>query len=392
MKKINKIIIRRILNSTGGDAYEAEISLEGGGKGVASAPVAIEPGKREKQTTGSKVSYHWVKNLENCFFDQETLDTYLENHMEQLGADITLSISMAFARAISQIEKRSLVEYLENLLKVKREDRHVIPLVPIFSGGIHDLSLGGSMQQIMIVVKGLEFGKAVQVIRSIYHEIEQFLQQNNFLKGLAASSGFLTRSLTIDEEFAILKKAIQNSKWGNHLSIAVDVAAEHLWEDGKYRFYNKLYTPKEFEDLLFTYTNKYPITIIEDPFCYVDVANWRSLYKRLRNKSELLADDYSATQIRYFDETIADGFIIKMKQVGTLTATLELISKIKDMNLKTCVSHRSCETEDTFICDLALAIDSDYIKIGAPCRGDRVEKYNRLIRLYGINLDLDKGE
>ena len=119
--------------------------------------------------------------------------------------------------------------------------------------------------------------------------------------------------------------------------------------------------------------------------------NWRSLYKRLRNRSELLADDYSATQIQYFDETIADGFIIKMKQVGTLTATLKLISKIKDMKLKTCVSHRSCETEDTFICDLAVAIDSDYIKIGAPCRGDRVEKYNRFIRLYGINLDLDTG-
>lgn len=391
MKKINKIIIRRILNSTGGDAYEAEVCLEGGGKGVASAPVAIEPGKREKQTTGSKISYFLINNLENCFWDQETLDTYLEEHMEQLGADITLSISMAFARAISQIEKLSLVEYLKKLLKIQKEDRYISPLVPIFSGGIHDLSLGGSIQQIMIVVKNLEFGKAVQVIRSIYHEIEQFLQQNSYLKGLAASSGFLTRELTIDEEFSILKKTIQNSKWEHHLSIAIDVAAEHLWENGKYRFYNKLYTPKEFEDLLFTYANKYPITIIEDPFFYVDVANWRSLYKRLRNRSELLADDYSATQIQYFDETIADGFIIKMKQVGTLTATLKLISKIKDMKLKTCVSHRSCETEDTFICDLAVAIDSDYIKIGAPCRGDRVEKYNRFIRLYGINLDLDKG-
>lgn len=391
MRKIKKIIIRHILNSMGGDAFEAEIELEGGSKGVASAPVAIEPGKREKQTTGSKVSFVPVKNMENCFFDQNTLDTYLEKNMDQLGADITLSISLAFARANSQEEKTSLVEYLENLLNVKKINRYVIPLVPIFSGGIHDLSLGGSMQQIMISVKELEFEKAVHVIRSIYHEIEFFLKQNGFLKGLAASSGFLTRSLSIDEEFLILKRIIQKSKWKNHLSIAIDVAAEHLWENGKYRFYNKLYTPKEFENLLFDYANKYSITFIEDPFCYVDVENWRALYTRLRNKSELLADDYSATQIQYFDETIADGFIIKMKQVGTLTATLKLISKIKDMNLKICVSHRSCETEDTFICDLAMAFDSDYIKIGAPCRGDRVEKYNRLIRLYGINVDLNRG-
>lgn len=389
MKKINKIIIRNILNSTGGDAFEAEIELEDGSRGVASAPVAIEAGKREKQTTGHEVRYSLVREMENCFFSQETLDIYLENHMEELGADITLSISMAFARAVSQGKNISLVEYLESLLEVQRKNKYVIPLVPIFSGGVHDTSLGGSMQQIMISVKELEFGKTVQIIRAMYREIEQLLRKKNLLKGLSASSGFLTRLLTIDEQFLILKNIIQESKWKNHLSIAVDVAAEHLWENGRYRFYNKYYSPKEFEDLLATYVNKYPITIIEDPFYYVDVENWRALYARLRNKAEVLSDDYSATQIQYFDETIADGFIIKMKQVGTITETLKLISKIKDMNLKTCVSHRSCETEDTFICDLALAIDSDYIKIGAPCRGDRVEKYNQLIRLYGINVNLD---
>ncbi len=216
--------------------------------------------------------------------------------------------------------------------------------------------------------------------------MQEFLVQNNLLKGLAASSGFLVKALTVDEEFAFLQRIIQKSEWKDNLSIAIDVAAEHLWENGMYRFYNKYYSPDKFEDLLYSYIKKYSISVIEDPFYYNDVRNWKSLYERIGNEIEILSDDYSATQIQYLDESISTGLIIKMKQVGTLSTTLMLVSRIKSMDLKTCVSHRSCETEDTFICDLAIAIDSDYIKIGAPCRGDRVEKYNRLIRLYGINL------
>ena len=386
MKKIKNIIIRRILNSTGGDAYEAEVELEDGFVGIASSPVAIEPGRREKKTTSKSFSYLPVEGIKGSFFSQDTLDNYLESNMDKLGSDVTLSISLAFARAFSQAKKVSLVEYLKSLLSIKAKNRYVIPLVPIFSGGIHDYNLGGSMQQIMIGVSNLDFGMAVHIIRSIYHKVQKILIQNDFFKGLAASSGFLVRSLTVDEEFAFLQRIVQKSEWKDNLFIAIDVAAEHLWENGNYKFYNKYYSPDEFEDLLYSYINKYSISVIEDPFYYNDIRNWRSLYGRIGNKIEILSDDYSATQIQYLDESISNGFIIKMKQVGTLSATLMLVSKIKSMNLKTCVSHRSCETEDTFICDLAVAIDSDYIKIGAPCRGDRVEKYNRLLRLYGIKL------
>ena len=386
MEKVKNILIRRILNSMGGDAYEAEVELESGFVGIASSPVAIEPGKREKKTTEKIFSYLPVEKIKNSFFSQDSLDNYLESNMDKLGSDVTLSISLAFARASSQAQNVSLVEYLKSLLVVKAKNRYVIPLVPIFSGGIHDCDLGGSMQQIMIAVSDLDFRMAVHVIQSIYHKVQEFLVQNNLLKGLAASSGFLVKALTVDEEFAFLQRIIQKSEWKDNLSIAIDVAAEHLWENGMYRFYNKYYSPDKFEDLLYSYIKKYSISVIEDPFYYNDVRNWKSLYGRIGNEIEILSDDYSATQIQYLDESISTGLIIKMKQVGTLSATLMLVSRIKSMDLKTCVSHRSCETEDTFICDLAIAIDSDYIKIGAPCRGDRVEKYNRLIRLYGINL------
>lgn len=386
MEKVKNIIIRRILNSTGGDAYEAEVELDNGIVGLASSPVAIEPGRREKKVTGNDFSHLLVEKMENCLFSQSSLDQFLETHIDNLGTDITLSISLAFARASSKAENISLVKYLEKLIEIKKKNRYVVPLVPIFSGGVHDYSLGGSMQQIMICVHELDFEMTLYVIRSIYHEVEQVLLENGLLKGLAASSGFLVKSLTVDEEFALLEKIIQKSEWKDNLSIAIDVAAEHLWQNGKYKFYNKFYLPNEFENLLYHYIEKYSIAIVEDPFYYYDIENWKSLYARLKNKVEILSDDYSATQIQYLDEKIADGLIIKMKQVGTLSATLLLVSKIKSLGLKTCVSHRSCETEDTFISDLAVAIDSDYIKIGAPCRGDRVEKYNQLIRLYGLKL------
>lgn len=386
MKKIENIIIRRILNSTGGDAYEAEVELDNGIVGIASSPVAIEPGRREKKVTGNDFSYLLVEKMKSCLFSQSSLDKFLEAHIDKLGTDITLSISLAFARASSKAENISLVQYLKKLLEIERKNRYVVPLVPIFSGGVHDYSLGGSIQQIMISVHELDFEMTLHVIRSIYHEVEQILLQKDLLKGLAASSGFLVKALTVDEEFDLLERIIQRSEWKDNLSIAIDVAAEHLWQNGMYRFYNNFYSPNEFEDLLYYYIKKYSIAIVEDPFYYNDIGNWKSLYARLKNNVEILSDDYSATQIQYLDESIVDGLIIKMKQVGTLSATLLLISKIKSLGLKTCVSHRSCETEDTFISDLAVAIDSDYIKIGAPCRGDRVEKYNQLIRLYGLKL------
>ena len=278
------------------------------------------------------------------------------------------------------------MEYLQSLLESKKGNQYIVPLVPLFSGGIHDVQLGGSMQQIMIGVSGLDFRETVYVICSVYQKVEHFLIEKNLFKGLAASSGFLVKSLSIENEFAFIRKIIDESEWNNHLFLAVDVAAEHLRVNGNYRFYNQIYSPDEFEELLYSFIKKYSISIVEDPFHYSDVGNWNSLYKRTRNRAEILSDDYSATQIQYLDSNILDGAIIKMKQVGTLSATLQLVSKIKKLGLKTCVSHRSCETEDTFICDLAVAIGSDYIKIGAPNRGDRVEKYNQLLRLYGLSL------
>lgn len=386
MMNIKSIKIRKILNSSGADSYEAEIYLGDNTVGIASAPSAILAGRREKNITGNDYNHDLIKKMEGKCFDQNSLDLFLEKYMDELGTDITLTISLAFARASAETLKTSLVDYIRKVGGFGKLNGHISPMIPIFSGGIHDPRLGGSVQQIMLLVSDLEFGKAIHVIRDIYCEIEQILVENNQYKGLAASSGFLVSSYNINQELDILTNIIKKSEYKDNLLIAMDVAGEHLYKNGIYTFYNKKYVPNEFEQLLCSYTEKYPIKIIEDPFDCSNTDNWFSFHEKMKGKVKIISDDLSATQIKYLDEHVSDGIIIKMKQVGTLSSTLKIMNKAQAMGLKTCVSHRSCETEDTFMCDLAVAANADYMKIGGPRRGDRVEKYNRLIRLYDTKL------
>lgn len=384
MDKINNILIRKILNSIGKFAYEAVIELQNGCTGIASAPVAILPGVREKTVTLDGISYDFVERIQGNFWDQKTLDSYLEMHIDDMGTDITLAISMAFARAASGSKKMSLVDYIRELSNLEREKKYLAPLVPIFSGGVHDCSLGGSMQQIMLKVSDMDFKETVEAILDVYNQIETFLLNKDYVKGISASSGFLVKNITVNDEFEMISEVIDKSIWKKNMSIAVDVAAEHLHKQEGYTFYNKIYSPDEFKALLLTYLAKYPISFLEDPFDFRDAQIWKMLYEQIEGKAEVFSDDYSATQIKYLNANIVDGAIVKMKQVGTLSSTLLLISKLNNLKMKSCVSHRSIETEDTFICDLAVATNADYIKIGGPRRGDRVEKYNRLIRLYNV--------
>ncbi len=384
--KIKGIKIRKILNSIGTDAYEAEICLDNGTIGTASSSLAILAGRKEKKATDSHYNDRIIDELKKTDSTQKTLDLFLEKFMDELGTDIALAISLAYARAAAAVLNVSLVNYIRKEGGFPYSDRQISPMVPIFSGGIHAPDMGGSMQQIMLLISNIDFGNAIYVARDIYCKIEQILLSNNQYKGLAASSGFLVNNYSIEEEFDILTEIINKSDYKDNLSIAIDVAAEHLWREGMYKFYNKKYMPDEFEKLLYKYIEKYPIKIVEDPFDSLHINQWYSLRKKINGKVKILSDDYTATQTQYLDADISDGLIVKMKQVGTLTSTLKTINEAQARGMRTCVSHRSCETEDTFMCDLAVASNADYMKIGGPRRGDRVEKYNRLIRLYDVNL------
>ena len=251
MSKIEQICLRNILNSNGQWAIEADIKMKTAVYGRASSPSAILPGRRERSVTSLSIdnkqlnARNLIKEFEGKSYDQRQWDCLLEQYLDQLGTDITLALSLAFARAAANEKRTKLVEYIRNCADITPSNMILSPLIPIFSGGVHDPQKGGSMQQIMLSISGLPFFDAVDTILEFYSQFEKKLQMIHQLKGYAASSGFLTDNLGVENEFEMLTEAIEASGIQNHLSIAIDVAAEHLKEGTFYRFYNQLYTQKK---------------------------------------------------------------------------------------------------------------------------------------------------
>lgn len=386
MEQVKNILVRWILNSGGNYAIEADVVLENGRIGRASSSSAILAGRRENRVTSDikgKINQYKenVRVLEKKKYTQDSWDQVLEEYQNVWGTDLTLALSLAYARAASQSEEKGMLGYIRSLLGDCGENMPFAALIPIFSGGVHDLSLGGSMQQIMLVVRENNFAEMVESILTYYSLLEEKMIKDGKLKGYSASSGFLTDNLELEEKFQILSDMIYQHHLEKSMSIAVDVAAEHLKYQQGYHFHHNTLTPSEMEDMLLNLVQKYPITYVEDPFDTYDKRWWESFCQKSSSEVKIFSDDLSATQKKFLDVSIADGVIIKMKQVGTLRGTLQMIKEARKHQILTCVSHRSHETEDTFMCDLGIAVHADYMKIGGPRRGDRVEKYNQLLRL-----------
>lgn len=389
MVKIEKVKFRKILNSAGKISLEVEITDCDGIKAFASTPSAIQPGKRE--VTSIPSFYHnYINDLieEICNIDigsQKILDTILNKYMKKIGADICLSLSLAFARIMAQKEQISLVEYIAKIANYKTRYISPKPLVTIFSGGVHNTKSKGTLQNIMLSVNIQPFSKAITPILEIYTDIEKQLKQMNLLKGYGSSSGMLVDSITTEEKFKMVFDSIKKLGYEKHVTIAIDVAAEHLFENDTYTYQGEKITSEQFSKILAKYKKNYPLTFIEDPFAPDDEKQWKK-FKEENSDIAIVGDDIFATQKKYINPILANGTLIKMNQVGTLTGTLDTFMKAKEEKMITCVSHRSIETEDTFMCDLAFALDSDYIKIGGPRRGDRIMKYNRLLKLEEENM------
>ncbi len=272
------------------------------------------------------------------------------------------------------------MKYISNIANYNFKRISPVPLIAIFSGGVHNKKQKGSIQNIMIAVNIHPFSKAVKVIMEIYSYIENELKKKDILKAYGSSSGMIVEKMTVEEKFAMVVDAIKTLKYEEDVSIAIDIAAEHFFENGVYTYQGKNMNSIELNDVLNQYIKKYNITYIEDPFDSDDVKYWRKMKIEHKNIN-IVGDDLFATQDKYINNELANGIIIKMNQVGTLTGTIKAFMKAKEENMITCVSQRSIETEDTFMCDLAVALNSDYIKIGGPRRGDRIAKYNCLLRL-----------
>lgn len=387
--KLKKLDIYEILNSAGKKAIEVEVTTDNDIKAIASVPSAIIPGEREVNRTDIK-NYDnniYYKQLENKIINtnmtQSELDNVLQEYLKKLGSDICLAISLSFARVNAKEKKIPLVQYISQELKY--ETKYNIPkaLVTVFSGGVHNLQGVKTLQNIMIIVNEDTFNKTEETILKIYGKIERKLKSKKILDGYGASSGMIVNKLTIVEKFELITRTINEMNLNSKVSLAVDVAAEHLLNEKTllYDYEGSTINTEQLKSKLQEYINRYNITFMEDPFDSKDEKTWR-LFKENNPKLYLVGDDIFATQSKFINDKIANGIVIKMNQAGTLTNTLETIKKAKELKMATCVSHRSIETEDTFMCDLSVAIDSEYIKIGGPRRGDRIIKYNRLKRLY----------
>ncbi len=386
------IILRCILNSCGDFSVEAELTLTNGFRGIASAPVAIKPGRREKPrshliTPGHVVSKAEIDRLTGLLKNkagttQQEFDTIVSQHpfCQDFGSDITLALSLAFARASASASGLSLTRYLAATGNFHPRMPH--PLVNIFSGGIHGLTETIPFQQIMIIPRCKTFYEDVAAALHIYQSIEQTMRENDQLLGYSASSGMLVQTDHYQSLLEIVTEHINRLDYSSTVSIGLDVAAEHLkLSEGKYQFASQTVESDELLALYQQLLARFNIKYLEDPFDASDSEAWRSLNSSLEKDVYLIGDDLFATNALYVNQAMANGILLKMKQAGSLSATLKAASTAQERGMALCVSHRSCETEDTTMCDLAVALGADLVKIGGPRRGDRTAKYNQLLRL-----------
>jgi enolase 1/2/3 len=389
-----QITLRGILDSTGKPTLEAEVSLRGGGRGWGSAPVAIAPGRRERvgsrrpKLGDARHEPELGKLLDRLARlapeGPSELDGVLAEAIEDVGAHATLALSLAYLRAFCSRNDRSLVSYFaEHGAAWPRMPRL---LVNLFSGGVHAQNGHMPFQQLMLIPRGADLGEDIDIACRVHAAIETILDDAGRSHRLSASSGFVVDQLTIFAAFELASASIARADVDPaKLAFGLDAAAEHLGAGaGRYRLEaGRTVSSRELLDLYDELCDRYPLVFLEDPFDPDDEAGWGEAMARLGGRTLIVGDDLFATTARRLRRDLAGGILLKMSQAGTVTAAIEAARAGLAASFTLCVSHRSGETEDCGMCDFAVGIGARYLKLGGPRRGDRIAKYNQLIRLDG---------
>lgn len=390
MAQIEDIRLRRILNSNADWTVEAEVFLKDGSWGRGTSPMAIVSGKREKRIT-DRVSIEKLNVLEAKLkrqlverdFDQQRLDAYLNTELNEIGTGVSLALSLAFAKAVSSYLNMNFVEYLSK--QINNCLGLAIPriLVPVFSGGVHSKKSENrdSFQQIMVCISGGGLEEKYKISKELSCITEEQLMKRSKDFIVAASGGYVVESLTSTERLELLQEILAIANCADTVDIAVDVAAEHLYHGRGYFYDGKIRSSEEFLEIMQECVMKYKLCYIEDPFITEDSRCWKILKKSCGDRARIIGDDLFATQRENINPILAHGVVVKMNQVGNLSDTAAAIKETRRNKMDICVSHRSYETEDTTMCDLAVACAAEYIKIGGVKRGERLIKYNQLLRL-----------
>lgn len=404
---IRQCIAREILDSRGNPTVEAVVTLDDGSIGIASAPSGASTGEYEahEKRDGNRYRYRGKGVLETaalvkseispkleglCASDQDLVDRTLRKldaseNKSHYGANVLLAISMATARAAANYYRIPLYRYLGGA----QADRLPIPMMNVLNGGAH-ASNNIEIQEFMLVPIGAEcFSDALRMGSEIYHCLRGILSARGYSTAVGDEGGFAPNLSSDEEALDLLTEAIHEASYDETVvKIALDAAASEWCDGGEhYRMpkRGKNTSRKELIAYWKRLTECYPILSIEDGLDENDFDGWTQLTQELGDHVQLVGDDLFVTNTARIREGIARGaanaVLVKPNQIGTLTETLDLIHTASENNYKYILSHRSGETEDTTIADIAVAVNARYIKAGAPCRGERVCKYNRLLRI-----------
>jgi enolase len=406
--KINQIRAREILDSRGNPTVEVEVRLECGVLGRAAVPSgasigvyeAIEMRDGDKGRYGGKgvlkaiehVNQDIAKELlgldasDQSVVDQAMLDLDGTVNKSRLGANAILGVSLAVARATAAALGLPLYRYLvgvsANILPV--------PMFNILNGGVHANWQGTDFQEFMIAPIGASnFHEALRWGTEIYHALKNVIKRRGYNTGVGDEGGFSPALKTNAEAVELILQAIEKAgyKPGEQIVIALDPASSGFYEDGLYNLrteHDKL-TSMQMVEMYAEWVKKYPIAVLEDGLAEDDWTGWKLLNQALGNKIELLGDDLFVTNVerisRGIAENVANAVLIKLNQIGTLSETIAAIEMARKAGWGAMVSHRSGETVDSFIADFTVGMGTGHLKTGAPCRGERVEKYNQLMRI-----------
>jgi len=404
---IGSVKAREILDSRGNPTVEAEVVLADGTVGIAAVPSGASTGKYEavELRDGDESRYGGLGVLEAVehvngeiastiagmsVLQQESIDRRLIEldgtaNKARLGANAILATSLAVAKAAASFQHVPLYRYLGG----PRARQLPVPMLNILNGGKH-ASDSVDFQEFMIVPVGAaNFHKAMQMSSEVYHSLRKVLGDKGLGTNVGDEGGFAPQLPANRDALELILAAIDRAGYeaGRDLFIALDPAASTFYQDGRYVLSREGVTLNSTEmiDHYVKLVSDYPVISIEDGLAEDDWANWSLLAAQLGEKIQLVGDDLYATNMKRLEKGIArkasNSILIKLNQIGTLSETLAVIKKAQQAGWTTIISHRSGETEDTTIADLAVASSSEFIKSGAPCRSERLAKYNRLLRI-----------
>ncbi|HMV12957.1 MAG TPA: phosphopyruvate hydratase [Nitrosomonas sp.] len=407
MSAIVDVIAREILDSRGNPTIEADVLLESGALGRASVPSGASVGTKEaielrdedEERYFGKGVTKAVDNInteisetimgldasEQAFIDQALIDLDGSENKSRMGANAILAVSLAVAKAAAEESSLPLYRYLGGVRAISMP----VPMMNLINGGAH-ANNNLNMQEFMVIPHGFDsFREALRCGAEIFHTLKKLISKKNMPTTVGDEGGFAPNLSGNEEGLQLIVQAIDQAGYqpGTQVAIGIDCASSEFYQDGKYHLKSDglSLTSAQFVDYLATWVDKYPIISIEDGMSEHDWDGWKLLTERLGKTVQLVGDDVFVTNSRILKEGIqrgiANSILIKVNQIGTLTETLTAVEIAKCAGYTAVISHRSGETEDTTIADIAVATNALQIKTGSLSRSDRLAKYNQLLRI-----------